>query len=108
MAISADQIATYTHLDEATAGRVLKVARELVTLCGAATAPESVTDEAVIRVCAYLGTHSASGARTEAIEDLRTTWITSTRDPLRASGAESLLARYKRRRCSRVPLEATE
>ena len=106
MAVSAVEIADWTHVDQQTAMRVLKVARELVTAYGASTAPEVVVDEAVIRVCVYLGTHSATGARSEAVQDLRTVWITSTRDPLRASGAESLLTRYKRRRCARVPLEA--
>ena len=107
MAVSRAQIAACTHLDPATAGRVLTVARELVNAYGAA-APPPVVNEAVIRVCAYLGAHSASGARTEAIEDLRTTWVTSSRSPLRASGAEALLSPYKRRRCSKVPLEASE
>ena len=108
MAVSAAEIATYTHLDDATAARVLPVARELVAAYAAPAAPEVVTDEATIRVCAYLGIHSATGARSEGVEDLRTTWVTSTRDPVRASGAESLLTRYKRRRCARVPLGATK
>ena len=87
MAISAAKIAACTHLDTATAMRVLKVARELVTAYGAPAAPGAVVDEAVIRVCVYLGTHSATGARSEGVEDLRTAWVTSTRDPVRASPA---------------------
>ena len=85
----------------------LKVARELVTAYGAPTAPEAVTDEATIRCCVYLAISPATGARSEGVEDLRTTWVTSTRSPLRASGAEALLTPYKRRRCARVPLEAS-
>ena len=106
MAVSKANVVTCTHLDAVTAMRVLRVARELVTAYGAAAAPACVTDEAVIRCCVYLAIHSATGAKTEAVEDLRTVWVTATRDPLRASGAEALLTRYKRRRVSRVPLEA--
>ena len=107
MAVTRALVAACTHLDADTARRVLTVASELVSLYGS-SAPPPVVDEAVIRVCVYLGTHSATGARSEAVEDLRTVWVTSSRSPLRASGAEGILSPYKRRRCSKVPLEATE
>ncbi len=107
MAVTAAEVSTATHLDATTAARVLPVAVALVERYGASAAPVAVVDEAVIRVCAYLAIHSASGARSEGVEDLRTVWITSTRDPVRASGAESLLTRYKPRHVSRVPREAT-
>ena len=108
MAVTVAEVVVATHLDTTTAARVLPVAVALVERYGAAAAPPAVVDEATIRVAAYLAINSASGARSEGVEDLRTVWITSTRSPLRASGAEALLSAYKPRRVSRVALGATE
>ena len=87
--------------DDATAQRLGSVASALVEKY-AATAPQSIRNEATIRTAGWLREAPASGARREDIGDVSTAWSPNATGGLRASGAMSLLSGWKQRRAGAV------
>ena len=63
-------------------------------------APMPILDEALIRACAYLAELDAVGTVSEQLGDMRRRLRDGDRDPLLASGAAAMLARWRRGICA--------
>ena len=63
-------------------------------------APMPILDEAVVRACAYLVELDAVGTVSEQLGDMRRRLRDGDRDPLLASGAAAMLARWRRGICA--------
>ena len=88
-------------ISPALADRFFPVASALVTRY-APSAPDAISDEALIRVAGWLAEAPASGARTETIGDITTAWSPSMTGALRSSGAMALLSPWKARRAGPI------
>ena len=83
--------------DESTLDRLGSTAAALVER-EAPLAPLAIKNEATIRCAAWMYEAPASGARREDIGDVSTAWSPNATGGLRASGAMSMLSRWKQRR----------
>ena len=97
--VTAAQLAEAIGSDTETATRLLSVCTELVNNF-AAGAPDAVANEAVIRACGWLkeqppGIHSVDVEGNEVI-------YRGGMNPLRGSGAMSLLSPWKKRRARKI------
>ena len=94
--ITADDLRAAIGTDLDTATRLLPVATALVVRF-APDAPDAIQNEAAIRVAGWVAEAPASGVRSEAVGDVRTSWSPSSPVAMRASGAMALLAPWKAR-----------
>ena len=98
---------TTTALSEALAvsqtlaARLLPVASALVSQYTDA-APESIANEATIRVAGWLAEQPAAAVRSESTGDISTSFAPTHTSALRHSGAMALLSPWKRRRAGVV------
>ena len=96
--ITAADLATAIGSDAATAQRLLVVSTELIhNFTG--LAPDGISNEACIRCSGWLLNHPSDGLVSNQVGDLTARYSSgSMLSPLKYSGAESLLSRYKVRR----------
>ena len=95
--ITATELATAIGSDTATATRLLPVVTEAVQEY-AGLAPINISNEAAIRVGAWLYSHPADGLTENQVGDVRARFTGgSMLSPLRFSGGMALLSPYKQR-----------
>lgn len=104
MAVSSNQLARYIGADTDTATRLKKVAMEIITrYLNNKDAPETITDEACIRLSGWLYESPANRTNQLGIgPDITLRFNVSHNSALRHSGAMSLLSPYKKRRASPI------
>ena len=95
--IDAATLAEIIGADVPTATRLLAVTTELVDRY-AASAPDAIHNEAIIRCSGWLLSTPSTGARTESVGDISTSFSPMMTGALRASGAMALLTNWKVRR----------
>ena len=96
--LDATTLATVIGSDAATATRLLPVVTELVQDY-APLAPEALQNEACLRCAGWLYGHPSDGLNTNTIGDFTARFSGgSMLSPLKYSGAEALLSKYKVRR----------
>ena len=96
--ITVDALAQAIGSDAATAQRLLVVSTELVHKY-AGLAPDGISNEACIRCSAWLLNHPSDGLVGNKVGDVEARFTGGGMlSPLKYSGAESLLSRYKIRR----------
>ena len=99
--VTVAELETAIEVDTATATRLLAVAAALVDKAAPA-APGPVQNEAAIRVAGWLAEAPASGLRREVVGPVSSAFSPAMTGALRASGAMSLLAPFKRPRAAVV------
>ena len=99
--ITAAALAVALGVDETLGARLLAVAAPTVERY-AADAPTAVQNEAAIRFAGWLNEAPTSGARSESIGDISTTFSPAMTSGLRASGAMALLSPWKIRRAGAI------
>ena len=99
--IAATVLAEAVGVDEALGTRLLAVAAPTVERYAPA-APDAIQNEAVIRFAGWLSQAPVSGARSESIGDISTTFSPMATGGLRASGAMALLSPWKIRRAGSI------
>ena len=95
--LTAAELAEAIGIDAPTATRLLAVVSELVTRF-APDAPSAISNEAALRAAGWLNEAPASGARSESIGDISTSYSPAMTGGFRASGAMALLSPWKVRR----------
>ena len=101
MTITPAELAEAVGVDSVTAARLLAVAKPTVERYAPA-APAALLNEAAIRLSAWIREAPASGARSESIGDISTTYSPMATGALRASGAMALLSPWKVRRAGAI------
>ena len=99
--LTAAELATGARIAQAEADRLLPVTVEMVE--SYADAPDPIANEAAIRLGGWLVTSQRSSVRSERAGDLEVSFAASLVGALRHSGAQSLLAPYRRRRALTIP-----
>ena len=87
--------------DDATAQRLGSVASALVEKY-AATAPQSIRNEAVIRAAGWMYEQPSAAVRSESVGDISTSYAATHVSALRHSGAMSMLSPWKQRRAGAI------
>lgn len=99
--ISATELASAVGFSETIATRLLPVATALVNAY-APTAPDAISDEAVIRAAGWLHGQPKTGAVAQQQGDVRDEFLFEASGVLTHSGAKSLLSPFKRRRAGAI------
>ena len=99
--LTAESLGFALGVDATVATRLLAVAKPTVERYAPA-APAAIQNEAVIRFAGWLNESPASGARSESIGDISTTFSPAMTGGLRASGAMALLSPWKIRRAGAI------
>ena len=99
--ITAAELATALGIDATLATRYLGVASALVDRY-ADTAPDAVSNEAVIRASGWLNSQPKTGAVSESQGDVKTDYLFEAHGCLRHSGSMSLLSPFKQRHAGAV------
>ena len=95
--LTATALAESLAVNQALADRLLPVGTALVD--GYTTdCPEAISNEACIRVCGWLAESPSSGARSDSVGDIWTSWTPNATGALRSSGAMGLLSTWRIRR----------
>ena len=99
--LTAAELATGARIKQAAAELYLPVTVEMVQ--SYADAPDVIANAAAIRLGGWLVTSQRSSLRSERAGDLEVQHAASLVGALRHSGAQSLLAPYRRRRALTIP-----
>lgn len=99
--ITATDLATAVGFTAAIATRLLPVATALVNAY-APTAPDAISNEAVVRAAGWLHGAPKTGAVAQQQGDIRTEFLFEATGVLTHSGAKSLLSPFKRRRAGKI------
>ena len=99
--LTAASLAVALGVDETTATRLLGVAKATVERY-APSAPAAIQGEAAIRFSGWLAEAPSSGARSESIGDISTSFSPAMTGGFRASGAMALLSPWKIRRAGAI------
>ena len=99
--LTAQSLGFALGVDVTLATRLLAVAKPTVERYAPA-APAAIQNEAAIRFGGWLNESPASGARSESIGDISTTFSPAMTGGLRASGAMALLSPWKIRRAGGI------